>query len=136
MSKNVLSVENVTMQFGGVVAVDNLSLEVNEGEIVALIGPNGAGKTTVFNMLTGEITRAEPIPVVRVSVPDGGAGQKPRDERAEQAAYMEISRRARRESGHTRPLGKLARGVSQLALLRRQYVRAEEEIGEFFVISH
>ena len=52
MSKNVLSVENVTMQFGGVVAVDNLSLEVNEGEIVALIGPNGAGKTTIFNLLT------------------------------------------------------------------------------------
>ena len=44
MSKNVLSVENVTMQFGGVVAVDDLSLEVNEGEIVALIGPNGAGR--------------------------------------------------------------------------------------------
>ena len=53
MSKNVLSVENVTMQFGGVVAVDNLSLEVNEGEIVALIGPNGAGKTTAFNVITG-----------------------------------------------------------------------------------
>ena len=52
MSKNVLSVENVTMQFGGVVAVDNLTMEVNEGEIVALIGPNGAGKTTVFNLLT------------------------------------------------------------------------------------
>lgn len=53
MSKNILSVENVTMQFGGVVAVDNLSLEVNEGEIVALIGPNGAGKTTAFNVITG-----------------------------------------------------------------------------------
>ena len=53
MSKNVLSVENVTMQFGGVVAVDDLSLEVNKGEIVALIGPNGAGKTTAFNVITG-----------------------------------------------------------------------------------
>ena len=53
MSKNVLNVENATMQFGGVVAVDNLNLEINEGEIVALIGPNGAGKTTAFNVVTG-----------------------------------------------------------------------------------
>ena len=53
MSENVLKVENVTMQFGGVVAVDNLNLEVNRGEIVALIGPNGAGKTTAFNVITG-----------------------------------------------------------------------------------
>ena len=51
--KNVLKVENVTMQFGGVVAVDNLNMEVNQGEIVALIGPNGAGKTTAFNVITG-----------------------------------------------------------------------------------
>ena len=51
--KNVLHVENVTMQFGGVVAVNNLSMDVNEGEIVALIGPNGAGKTTAFNCITG-----------------------------------------------------------------------------------
>ncbi|MDO4516456.1 MAG: ABC transporter ATP-binding protein [Bacillota bacterium] len=51
--QNVLRVENATMQFGGVVAVNNLSLEVNQGEIVALIGPNGAGKTTAFNVITG-----------------------------------------------------------------------------------
>ena len=54
MSENtILRLENVTMQFGGVVAVNNLSLEVNKGEIVALIGPNGAGKTTAFNCITG-----------------------------------------------------------------------------------
>ena len=53
MSENILKVENATMQFGGVVAVDNLNLEINEGEIVALIGPNGAGKTTAFNVVTG-----------------------------------------------------------------------------------
>ena len=51
--KNLLKLEDVTMQFGGVVAVNNLSLEVNEGEIVSLIGPNGAGKTTAFNVVTG-----------------------------------------------------------------------------------
>ena len=49
--KNVLSGENATMQFGGVVAVNNLTMEINEGEIVALIGPNGAGKTTAFNVI-------------------------------------------------------------------------------------
>ena len=53
MSENILRLENVTMQFGGVVAVNDLSLEVNKGEIVALIGPNGAGKTTAFNCITG-----------------------------------------------------------------------------------
>ncbi len=51
--ENVLSLQNITMQFGGVVAVNGLSLEVNRGEIVALIGPNGAGKTTAFNCVTG-----------------------------------------------------------------------------------
>ena len=53
MTENVLHLENVTMQFGGVVAVNNLSLDVNQGEIIALIGPNGAGKTTAFNCITG-----------------------------------------------------------------------------------
>ena len=53
MSENVLKIENATMQFGCVVAVDNLNLEINRGEIVALIGPNGAGKTTAFNVVTG-----------------------------------------------------------------------------------
>lgn len=48
-----LNVENITIQFGGLRAVDNVSFHVDQGEIVSLIGPNGAGKTTVFNMLTG-----------------------------------------------------------------------------------
>ena len=48
-----LHLENVTMQFGGVVSVNNLTLDVPKGQIIALIGPNGAGKTTAFNCITG-----------------------------------------------------------------------------------
>lgn len=49
----MLKIENVTMRFGGVVAVNNLTANIEKGEIVGLIGPNGAGKTTVFNVVTG-----------------------------------------------------------------------------------
>ena len=49
----LLRVEQLTMRFGGLVAVDHLSFEARKGEITALIGPNGAGKTTVFNCITG-----------------------------------------------------------------------------------
>ena len=52
MSKPLLVLENITMYFGGLKAVDDLSFTVNEGEIIGLIGPNGAGKTTVFNCIT------------------------------------------------------------------------------------
>lgn len=52
-SKTLLEVKNLTMDFGGLRAVDAVSLEVYAGEIVALIGPNGAGKTTFFNCVTG-----------------------------------------------------------------------------------
>ena len=51
--ETVLELENVTMQFGGVVAVDSFTMHVDQGETVALIGPNGAGKTTAFNVITG-----------------------------------------------------------------------------------
>jgi len=53
MSSTALTIQNITMQFGGVTAIDNLSFEVKEGEIYGLIGPNGAGKTTIFNIITG-----------------------------------------------------------------------------------
>ncbi|QJW58408.1 Lipopolysaccharide export system ATP-binding protein LptB [Serratia plymuthica] len=52
-SQPLLKVEGLSMRFGGLLAVNNVALELNEGEIVSLIGPNGAGKTTVFNCLTG-----------------------------------------------------------------------------------
>ena len=53
MSNSLLKVENLTMKFGGLTAVDNLSFSANNDEITSIIGPNGAGKTTVFNCLTG-----------------------------------------------------------------------------------
>jgi len=53
MADTLLKVERLTMRFGGLVAVDDLSFEARQGEITALIGPNGAGKTTVFNCITG-----------------------------------------------------------------------------------
>src|SRR5664279_1217924 len=49
----ILRVEHLTMRFGGLVAVDDLSFDARQGNITALIGPNGAGKTTVFNCITG-----------------------------------------------------------------------------------
>ncbi|MFB6077745.1 MAG: ABC transporter ATP-binding protein [Halarchaeum sp.] len=51
----MLSIEEVTKEFGSLVAVDDLSLELREGEIHGLIGPNGAGKTTTINLVTGEL---------------------------------------------------------------------------------
>ncbi|ACB10008.1 MAG: ABC transporter related [Thermotoga sp. 47_83] len=54
--KPLLLLDHVTMQFGGLLAVDDFTNEIREGELVGLIGPNGAGKTTVFNVITGIYT--------------------------------------------------------------------------------
>jgi len=53
MSTPLLELDKATIRFGGLTAVSELSLKVNEGELIGLIGPNGAGKTTAFNMITG-----------------------------------------------------------------------------------
>lgn len=52
-TKNILEVKNLSIQFGGLRAVDGLNMTIRRGQLYGLIGPNGAGKTTVFNMLTG-----------------------------------------------------------------------------------
>ena len=79
---SLLDVKNLTISFGGLVAVDNVTFNVDKGEIVSIIGPNGAGKTTIFNMLTGlyranagsiefdgkDITRMRPQDIVRAGI--------------------------------------------------------------------
>ena len=52
-TNNILEVKNLSIQFGGLRAVDGLNMTIRRGQLYGLIGPNGAGKTTVFNMLTG-----------------------------------------------------------------------------------
>ena len=65
----LLKVEHLTMRFGGLVAVDNVSFEVGRNDITALIGPNGAGKTTVFNCITGFYKPTEGT--LKLDHPDG-----------------------------------------------------------------
>jgi branched-chain amino acid transport system ATP-binding protein len=55
MSTEFLRVDSVTRRFGGFLAVDRVSFDISQGEMVSIIGPNGAGKTTLFNMLTGQL---------------------------------------------------------------------------------
>jgi branched-chain amino acid transport system ATP-binding protein len=55
----LLQIENLSKSFGGLKAVSELNIEINQGELIGLIGPNGAGKTTVFNLLTGVYEKTE-----------------------------------------------------------------------------
>ena len=55
---SILNIKNLSVRFGGLVAIENLSFEVREGEVLSLIGPNGAGKTSAFNAITGYLTPA------------------------------------------------------------------------------
>ena len=84
MTSPILEAKELTQKFGGLTAVDNVSLHVGVDELVALIGPNGAGKTTLFNMLTG------------VNAPTEGdvylAGEKITGKKAYAVAQMGISR--------------------------------------------
>lgn len=65
----MLEVNNLSIQFGGLHAVDNFQLKIEKGELYGLIGPNGAGKTTVFNLLTGVYKPTEELSswMVRIS---------------------------------------------------------------------
>ncbi len=67
--KPILEVNNLTMDFGGLRAIDTLDLAIHQGEIAALIGPNGAGKTTFFNCITGIYTPTNGDVLIR---PKGG----------------------------------------------------------------
>lgn len=88
---SALHLENVTMQFGGVVSVNNLTLDVPEHKIIALIGPNGAGKTTAFNCITGVYQPTNGViefmgkPIVR-NHPAGKAAKTYKGENAEKYA--------------------------------------------------
>ena len=77
----MLKIQNVTKQFGGVVAIKDVNFEVKQNEIFALVGPNGAGKTTLFNIITGasptkgkvffkdeEITGLNPVKIVKKGI--------------------------------------------------------------------
>ena len=69
MSEPILSVKHLTMRFGGLLAVDDLSFSAQRGDITAIIGPNGAGKTTVFNCITGFYKPT--VGMIRLAHPDG-----------------------------------------------------------------
>jgi branched-chain amino acid transport system ATP-binding protein len=84
---SILSVEHLTMRFGGLLAINDLSFEARRGEITAVIGPNGAGKTTVFNCITGFYKPTEG----RITLRNPDAG----DFLLEQMPDFMISRRAR-----------------------------------------
>ena len=69
MLEPILAVEHLTMRFGGLVAVEELSFAAQRGQVTALIGPNGAGKTTVFNCITGFYKPT--VGMMRLVHPDG-----------------------------------------------------------------
>ena len=95
----VLDVEHLTMRFGGLVAVDDLSFNVGRGDITALIGPNGAGKTTVFNCITGFYKPTEGRIAMRHGDPAALADDRPPDRRGRPVAAHRQGRRSSCSSG-------------------------------------
>ena len=87
MSEPILTVKHLTMRFGGLLAVDDLSFSARRGDITAIIGPNGAGKTTVFNCITGFYKPS--VGMIRLSHPGG------RDYLLEQLIDFRIAKHAR-----------------------------------------
>lgn len=85
----MLKIDNVTMKFGGVVAVNGFNAEIKDGEIVGLIGPNGAGKTTAFNMVTGVY---KPTSGQIIYNPQGSQPTPLTDLRPDQIAHLGICR--------------------------------------------
>ena len=89
----VLTVEHLTMRFGGLVAINDLSFEVGRGDITALIGPNGAGKTTVFNCITGFYKPTEGMMRLRLRHRPGAADRT--EYLLERLPGHDVNRRAR-----------------------------------------
>ena len=94
----LLVVDNVTLRFGGVVALNEVAFEIKKGEILGLIGPNGAGKTTCFNVMTGVYT-----PTSGEIRFDGGkisGGKPPQDQRPRHRADLPEHPAVPRDDGH------------------------------------
>lgn len=84
MSDHILDLQNVTVQFGGLRAVNDVSIYIDPGEFVGIIGPNGAGKTTIFNLITGSIPPTEGKILFK--------GQSIAGKRPDQLCHLGISR--------------------------------------------
>src|SRR6184192_3842029 len=133
---NILELTNLTKRFGGLVAVDNVSLHIKRGEVFALIGPNGAGKTTLFNNVTGLF---QPTPGRVVFDGRDITGSKPH-----QVARLGIARTFQnirlfdymtcldnvRVGRHVRMHAKLWDGLFKLPAERREEARVTEEAME------
>ena len=136
LDDNILVLTNVTKRFGGLVAVDDVSLTIKHGEVFALIGPNGAGKTTLFNNVTGlfkptsghvilngkEITGSKPHEVARLGIARTFQNIRLFD-------YMSCIDNVR-VGRHVRMHAKLWDGLFKLPMERREEKRVSEEAME------